>query len=73
MLYIQTIFKDGSSYVVLMFLCYITHGMNPRQNIWTFIAYQDENQTTWEDCPCSNLSLATTPQYVGNNYYCGVL
>ena len=48
----------------------ITHGMNPHRHIWTFIADQDENQNAWEDCPCNNDSLQTTPQYVGNDYYC---
>ena len=48
----------------------ITHGTNPRQHIWTFIVGQDENQNAWEDCPCNNGSLETTPQYVGNDYYC---
>ena len=48
----------------------ITHGMNPRQYIWTFIACQDENQSPWEDCQCNSVSLQTIPQYVSNDYYC---
>ena len=48
----------------------ITHGMNPRQHIWTFVVGQDENENAYQDCPCNNGSLETTPQYVGNDYYC---
>ena len=48
----------------------ITHGSNPRQHIWTYIAGQGENDNQWEDCPCNTGSSETTPQYVGNDYYC---
>ena len=48
----------------------ITHGSNPRQHIWTYIAGQGEDDNQWEDCPCNTGSSETTPQYVGNDYYC---
>ena len=48
----------------------ITHGSNPRRHIWTFVAGQDENDNVWEDCPCNTGSSESTPQYVGNDYYC---
>ena len=48
----------------------ITHGSNPRKHIWTFIGGQEETDNNWEDCPCNNGSSDTTPQYVGNDFYC---
>ena len=48
----------------------ITHGSNPRKHIWTFIGGQEETGNNWEDCPCNNGSSDTTPQYVGNDFYC---
>lgn len=48
----------------------ITHGSNPRQHIWTYIAGQDETTNMNENCPCNNGSSVTTPSYIGNDYYC---
>ena len=56
----------------------LTHGMSPKQHIWTFAAAGNEDD---EDpnlkCPCintaisSNISMtAPPPPFVGNNYFC---
>ena len=32
---------------------------------------EESVENAWYDCPCNNyVSLQTTPQYVGNDYYC---
>ena len=51
----------------------ITHGKNPRQHIWTYIAGVTENSTLFRrrNCPCSDMILARMPPaFVGNNYFC---
>ena len=51
----------------------ITHGKNPRQHIWTYIAGVTENSTLFRrrNCRCSDMILGRTPQaFVGENYYC---
>ena len=48
----------------------ITCGSNPRHHIWTYIAGQRETGQTQEACPCNDGSIETTPQYVGDDYYC---
>ena len=44
----------------------LTYG-NPRQHIWTFISYTSE---FYNDCPCSTNSPRTTPDFVGEDYFC---
>ena len=61
---IDDIYVDGVS---------ITHGKNPRQHIWTYIAGLTENSTIFRrrNCLCSDMILGRTPPaFVGNNYYC---
>ena len=48
----------------------ITHGSNPRHHIWTYIAGQRESGKNQWACPCNDGSTETTPQYVGDDYYC---
>ena len=48
----------------------ITHGSNPRHHIWTYVAGEWETSKSQNDCPCNSGSTQTTPQYVGNDYYC---
>ena len=50
----------------------ITHGKNPRQHVWTYIAGATENSTPSRkrNCPCSDMEGRTPPAFVGNNYYC---
>ena len=48
----------------------ITHGSNPRQHIWTYAVGAYEDRTTDAVCPCNTGATATTPSYVGNDYYC---
>uniref|UniRef100_A0A1X7UDL9 Fibrinogen C-terminal domain-containing protein n=1 Tax=Amphimedon queenslandica TaxID=400682 RepID=A0A1X7UDL9_AMPQE len=48
----------------------ITHGSNPRQHIWTYVVGVFEDDTRTISCPCNNGTKATTPSYVGNDYYC---
>ena len=48
----------------------ITHGSNPRQHIWTYAVGSYEEDTSTYSCPCNTGTTATTPSYVGNDYYC---
>ena len=48
----------------------ITHGNNPCQHIWTYVAGDREHNNGVHDCPCNINSTETTPSYVGNDYYC---
>ena len=66
---INTYYVDGVS---------LTHGMSPKQHIWTFAAAGNEDNKDPElKCPCintaisSNISMtAPPPPFVGNNYFC---
>ena len=61
---IAEIYVDGVS---------ITHGKNPRQHIWTYIAGLTENSTLYRrrNCHCSDMKLGRIPPFfVGNNSYC---
>ena len=44
----------------------ITHG-SPRQHIWTFASTRNE-----VFCPCARFSTASSPPFVGNDYFCEV-
>ena len=48
----------------------ITHGSNPRQHIWTYIAGLTENDNSGHCCPCNTGSEQTISSFVGNDYYC---
>ena len=48
----------------------ITYGNNPRQHIWTYAAGLTETFIDSVHCPCNNGSAASTPSFVGNDYYC---
>lgn len=51
----------------------ITHGQNPRQHIWTFVAALDETQANSYSCPCTKVDSVYSgyvPGYVGNDYFC---
>ena len=48
----------------------ITHG-SPREHIWTFGNGHLETAVSKYDCPCnSGNTYDTTPDYVGDDYYC---
>ena len=46
----------------------ITHG-SPRKHIWTYAAAHDGNRVHSSSCPCTG-SGASTPAFVGSDYYC---
>ena len=48
----------------------ITHGINPRQHIWTYAVGVEEGSSGSLECPCNQGSSAHTPSFVGENYYC---
>ena len=47
----------------------ITHGLSPRNHIWTYAAGTYENYTEASTCPCTG-SGALPPNFVGSDYYC---
>ena len=52
----------------------LTHGRNPRNHIWTFVAALHEVTThSYNICPCTNIHNPVTipiPPYVGSDYFC---
>ena len=50
----------------------LTHGLPPRQHIWTFAAGRHENSS--EDitslCPCTNNNATRPPAFVETDYFC---
>ncbi len=58
---IDSIYVDGVS---------LTHGSNPRQHIWTFVAALDEFDVN--ACPCSNSQSngRLPPDFIGQDYFC---
>ena len=54
----------------------LTHGLSPRQHIWTFAGALDETSNGAESrykCPCVNPNLDPTPiipSFIGNDYFC---
>ena len=48
----------------------ITHGTNPRKHIWTYVAGSVDNEIGSGICLCNNGSIASTPSFVDENYYC---
>ena len=53
----------------------LTHGINPREHIWTFAGALDEVGTlTYFNCPCTNRGWAAhstqPPSFVGSDYFC---
>ena len=55
---IDTVYTDGVS---------ITYGSNPRNHIWTFAASLSE---VFLNCPCSNGSERSSPDFVDMDYFC---
>ena len=48
----------------------ITHGTSSRQHVWTHaVGFEDEQIGPFQ-CPCNTGSTASTPSFVGDNYYC---
>ena len=62
---IDTFYVDGVS---------ITHGMSPRQHIWTFAAaISEDTRGSRSKCPCINTNIVNPiyiPSFVGNDYFC---
>ena len=51
----------------------LTHGISPRQHIWTFAAALEELSSNHDVCPCTQPDLPYTgavPSFVGQNYFC---
>ena len=48
----------------------LTHGLPPRQHIWTFIAGSSDTVSSPSNCPCSSGSPQSVPSFVGENYFC---
>ena len=53
----------------------LTHGLSPRQHIWTFAGALDETAAfhSRHKCPCVNPNLdptPTLPSFIGNDYFC---
>ena len=62
---IDTNYLDGVS---------LTHGNNPRQHIWTFVASLEEDTTyPYINCPCTTTTRSAAshpPAFVGDDYFC---
>ena len=48
----------------------LTHGLPPRQHIWTFMAGYYDTAPSSNNCPCSTGSLQSVPAFVGEDYFC---
>ena len=54
----------------------LTHGLSPRQHIWTFAGALDETSDgdySSFKCPCVNPNIdptPTVPSFIGNDYFC---
>ena len=51
----------------------ITHGKNPRKNIWTYAAAFHEDTVIDNGCPCSigyRGGIDPTSTFIGSHYYC---
>ena len=48
----------------------ITYDSNPRQHIWTYAGGLLETRLYSNGCPCNNGNAASSPSFVGNDYYC---
>ena len=55
---------------LMLMVCLLLIGNNPRHHVWTYIAGQRETGRNQWACPCNNCSTETIPQYVGDDYYC---
>ena len=47
----------------------ITHGISPRQHVWTFAAGLHAGEATTQVCPC-NGAVDEVPEFVGSDYFC---
>lgn len=45
----------------------LTYGLAPRNHIWSFIGY---TSAAFPNCPCSTDPERSTPDYIGENYFC---
>ena len=52
----------------------VTHGSpGARQHVWSFVAAENDVESTNDNCPCSNPNITwphSTPSFLGNNYFC---
>ena len=51
----------------------LTHGQNPRNQIWTFANAIDEIHSNEWVCPCTKTNTPYTgvvPPFIGNDYFC---
>ena len=63
---LEDLYLDGVS---------ITHGLNPRHHIWSFVAAHDEAQSTpsYRICPCTRANENYTsgvPPFIEEDYFC---
>ena len=51
----------------------LTHGMNPRKHIWTFVTAYNDGNSNRRQCPCvnsHNTRNTRIPPWVGSDYFC---
>ena len=53
----------------------VTHGRNPRQHVWSFVAAHDEARSTpsYRICPCTKANenySSRVPPFIGDDYFC---
>ena len=51
----------------------LTHGRNPRNHIWTFVATLDETRSNHWACPCTKTNtpyIGRVPPFIGEDYFC---
>ena len=51
----------------------LTHGQNPRNHIWTFVATLDETRSNSHVCPCTKTNtpyIGQVPPFIGEDYFC---
>ena len=41
-----------------------------REHIWTYASGENQDQISYDDCPCNTGSSVVVPSFVGNDYYC---
>ena len=63
---LEDLYLDGVS---------VTHGLNPRHHIWSFVAAHDESQSTpsYRICPCTRANenyTSIVPPFIEEDYFC---